>query len=88
MLLLMLTSEHFIQVLLGITPQGYVLYVFETWGGRIQVTSYLTEHCGILDNLLPEDVVLADWGFNIADSVGLMHARLHIPAKVNYQQPK
>ncbi len=68
-----------VKVLLGITPQGSVSYVSETWGGRTS-DKYLTEHCGILDNLLPGDVVLADRGFDIADSVGLMHARLNIPA--------
>ncbi len=45
------------KVLLGITPQGSVSYVSETWGGRTS-DKYLTEHCGILDNLLPGDVVL------------------------------
>ena len=48
-------------------------------GGRVS-DKYLTEHCGILDKLLPGDIVLADRGFDIADSVGTVHARLHIPA--------
>ena len=33
-----------------------------------------------LDKLLPGDIVLADRGFDISDSVGTVHARLHIPA--------
>ena len=41
---------------------------------------FLTEHCGILDKLLPGDVVLADRGFDITDSVQMMQATLHIPA--------
>ena len=41
---------------------------------------YLTESCGILQHLIPGDVVLADRGFNISDSVGMMQAKLHIPA--------
>ena len=40
---------------------------------------HLTEQCGILDNLLPGDVVLADRGFDITESVGMMQAKLHIP---------
>ena len=41
---------------------------------------YLTESCGILQKLLPGDV-LVDRGFDIiSDSVGMMQARLHIPA--------
>ena len=38
---------------------------------------YLTDHSGIL---LPGDVILADRGFDIAESVGMMQAKLHIPA--------
>ncbi len=32
---------------------------------------HLTEQCGVLDNLLPGDQVLADRGFSVADTVGL-----------------
>jgi len=38
---------------------------------------HLTENCGMLKKLLPGDIVLADRGFDIAESVGI---RLHIPA--------
>lgn len=67
------------KVLIGISPQGVVTYVSETWGGRVS-DKHLTENCGILQNLLPGDIVLADRGFDIADSVGMTQARLHIPA--------
>jgi len=33
-----------------------------------------------LNYLLPGDVMLADWGSDIGDSVGMMQAKLHIPA--------
>lgn len=39
-----------------------------------------TENCGILDRLLPGDVVLADRGFNIQDSVSIYCAKLHVPS--------
>ena len=68
-----------VKVLLGITPQGVVSYVSECWGGRVSDV-HLTEHCGILKKLTPGDIVLADRGFNIADLVGTMQAKLHIPA--------
>ena len=68
-----------IKILMGITPQGVVSFVSESWGGRV-CDKYLTEHCGILKKLLPGDIVLADRGFDIADSVGVMQAALHIPA--------
>jgi len=41
---------------------------------------YITEHCGILKKLLPGDIVIADRGFDIAESVGMMQAQFHIPA--------
>ena len=67
------------KVLIGIIPQGTVAFISEAWGGRVS-DKYLTEHCGILKKLLPGDVVLADRGFDIADSVASMQATLHIPA--------
>ena len=44
------------------------------------MTKYLTEHSTLLDNLVPGDTVLADRGFDIKDSVGLMLSQLEIPA--------
>ena len=41
---------------------------------------YLTKHCGLLDKLLPGDVVLADRDFIIHDSVELMCAEVKLPA--------
>ena len=72
-------APDMVKILLGITLQGTVSYVSEAWGGRIS-DKYLTESCGILNYLLPGDIVLADCGFDISDSVGMMQARLHIPA--------
>ena len=67
------------KVLLGIAPQGIVSFISECWGGRVS-DKHLTEQCGILKKLLPGDVVLADRGFDIAESVAMMQAQLHIPA--------
>lgn len=68
--------KNAVKVLLGIVSQGAVLFVSQGWGGRVS-DKHLTEHSGIL---LPGDVVLADRGFDISESVGVMQARLHIPA--------
>ena len=68
-----------VKVLLGTTPQGVISYVSETWGGRVS-DKHITEHCSILDKIIPGDVILADRGFDIADSVGVMQGCLHIPA--------
>ena len=68
-----------VKVLLGIAPQGVVSFMSEAWGGRVS-DRHLTNHCGILNHLLPGDVVLADRGFDISESVGIMQARLYIPS--------
>ena len=75
----LIINKNTAKVLIGILPQGVVGFVSEAWGGRVS-DKYLTEHCGILRKLLPGDVVLADRGFDIAESVGSMQAKLHIPA--------
>ena len=41
------------------------------------ISIYLTENCGILDNLLPGDQILADRGFNVPESVGLHCAEIN-----------
>lgn len=65
--------------LIGITPQGSISFISRGYGGRVS-DKYVMEHCGILRKLLPGDVVLADRGFDIADSVAMTGAQLHIPA--------
>jgi len=66
------------KMLLGIVPQGGVAFVSKTWGGHV-CDKYLTEHSRFLCKLLSGNVVLADRGFDIAESVGMRQARLHIP---------
>lgn len=68
-----------IKYLIGIAPQGVISYITNGWGGRTS-DKYLTENSTFLDNLLPGDLVLADRGFNIHESVGLMCAEVKIPA--------
>jgi len=68
-----------IKYLIGITPQGAVSFLSKGWGGRVS-DKKITEKCGPLSKLLPGDVVLADRGFDISDSVGLMCAEVKIPA--------
>ena len=68
-----------VKFLIGVTPQGVISFISKAWGGRVS-DKYLTENSGLLRKLLPGDIVLADRGFDIADSVGFYQARLHIPA--------
>ena len=65
--------------LISITPQGTISFISKGWGGRTS-DKYITEHSGYLNKLLPGDVVLADCGFNIADSVAIAGASFAIPA--------
>ena len=51
-----------IKILIGITPQGTVSFVSG-------------ENCGFLNKLLPEDIVMADRGFTITESVGLQQGQ-------------
>ena len=68
-----------VKFLIGICPQGVISFISKAWGGRTS-DKYLTENCHILNRLLPGDIVLADRGFNISESVALKGARLEIPA--------
>lgn len=68
-----------IKVLVGITPQGTISFVSEDWGGRVS-DKFLTENCGFLEKLIPGDMVMADRGFTITESVGFRQAKLVIPA--------
>ena len=68
-----------VKYLIGITPQGSISFISHGWGGRTS-DKCITESCGILNKLLPGDLVLADRGFDIADSVGLFCAQVNIPS--------
>ena len=68
-----------VKYLIAITPQGTVSFISDGWGGRVS-DKHLTEECGLLNKLIPGDVILADRGFDIKDSVGLYCATIKIPA--------
>ena len=68
-----------IKILIGITPQGVISFVSKSWGGRTS-DRHLTENCGLLKNLLPGDVILADRGFDIGDFAAVVGATVEIPA--------
>ena len=62
-----------------ITPQGSISYISEAWGGRTS-DKYIVENSGFLDHILPGDVILADRGFLIKESLDLLRANLQMPA--------
>ena len=63
------TAKH----LIAVDPQGVISLILQRLGGRTS-DKLITKQCGLLEKLNPGDIVLADRGFNIADSVGLMRA--------------
>lgn len=67
-----------IKFLIGICPQGNIIFISKAYGGRSS-DKFITEDCGVLQNLEYNDIVLADRGFLISESVGLCCAQLYIP---------
>ena len=47
-------------------PQGMVTLISNGWGGRTS-DKHLVEKSGLLNNLLPGDILMADRGFKISD---------------------
>uniref|UniRef100_A0A8C6SS40 Transposase n=1 Tax=Neogobius melanostomus TaxID=47308 RepID=A0A8C6SS40_9GOBI len=72
-------SRYTIKYLIGITPQGTISFISNGWGGRSS-DKLIAEKSGFLQKLSPGDIVLADRGFDIKESVALMGATLKIPA--------
>ena len=67
-----------VKYLIGITPQGVISYISEGWGGRVS-DKYLVEHSDFLGKLDAGDIILADRGFNIDDSVGVFGCKIVYP---------
>ena len=67
-----------VKFLIGITPQGSVAFISKGWGGRASDV-HITENCGVLQKLLPGDIVLADRGFTVQEAAGLYCAEVCIP---------
>lgn len=72
-------NKNPVKYLIAITPQGVISFISEGWGGRVS-NKHITENCNLLNKLLPGDVVLADRGFTISESVGFHFATLKTPA--------
>ena len=72
-------NHNTVKILVGITPQGSISFASNAWGGRTS-DKFLTDNCGILKKLLPGDLVMADRGFTIQESLIFHGAELAIPA--------
>ena len=71
-------NHNTVKILVGITSQGSISFALNAWGGRTP-DKFLTDNCGILKKLLPGDLVMADRGFNIQESLIFHRAKLAIP---------
>lgn len=67
-----------VKFLIGVAPQGVISFISKGWGGRVSDV-HLTENCGLLENMLPGDLILADRGFTIQESAGMYCAQVKIP---------
>ncbi|XP_052471879.1 uncharacterized protein LOC128028648 [Carassius gibelio] len=70
--------QHTLKYLIGITPRGSISFISQGWGGDVS-DKHVTENSGLLNKLLPGDLVLADRGCDIRESVGLVCAEVKIP---------
>ncbi|KAF0750162.1 Uncharacterized protein FWK35_00018318 [Aphis craccivora] len=76
---------RFIRKRIGRLDYSYALLHKVEGGGRVS-DKHITENCDFLENLLPGDIVLADRGFTINESVGFHYAiMVKTPAFTNGQ---
>ena len=68
-----------VKVLIWLTTQCRIFYDSQ-YGRERTSDKFLTDSCGILNKLLPWDLVLADRDFTIVEGMMLQQAQLAIPA--------
>ncbi|XP_066584995.1 LOW QUALITY PROTEIN: uncharacterized protein [Prorops nasuta] len=79
-------NNHTVKFLVASTPNGFISFVSKCYGGRTS-DSFITNDCGLLDLLEPNDVVLADKGFpSINVDVEKHNAILVIPPFLSDKQ--
>ena len=72
-------SHNTAKFLIGITPQGTICFISKGWGGRTS-DQFITENSNFLKYVQYGDVIMADRGFNIAETLGTFGAKLEIPS--------
>ena len=72
-------KHNTVKFFIAIAPTGSITFISKAWGGRAS-DKVITQQCGFLNYLEYGDEVLADHGFNIADEVAQVCARLEIPS--------
>ena len=72
-------SHNTAKFLIGITPQGTICFISKRWEGRMS-DQFITENSNFLKYVQYGDVIMADRGFNIAETLGTFGAKLEIPS--------
>ena len=72
-------SQNTAKFLIGITPQGTICFISKGWEGRTS-DQFIAENSNFLKYVQYGDVIMADRGFNIADTLGTSGAKLEIPS--------
>ena len=70
------TAKFFI----GITPNGHISFVSDTYGGRASDV-FMVEDSGFCNKLRPHDQVMADRGFEVNDLLAYYQCSLTIPPR-------
>lgn len=70
--------HHTAKVLVGISPNGSITFLSQTYGGRAS-DNFMVKECGFLNKLQPGDQVMADRGFKIKELLAFQRCTLAIP---------
>ena len=71
-------SHNTVKFLIAIGPTGAIIFVSKCWGGRAS-DKHITVNSGFLNKLMHGDLVLADRGFDITETLACHGATLAIP---------
>ena len=66
-------KHNTLKFLIGVTPQGTVVFIAKGWGGRVP-DAHLMKNCGLLKKLISDDMILTER--TIKDSAGLYCAEV------------
>ena len=71
-------SHNIGKYLIGVTPQGTSCFISKGWGGRAS-DQHITENSKFLKYVV-YNVIIADKGFNVAETLSTLGAKLEIPS--------